>query len=696
MHRRNKYSRMGIVGMRRHFAEDVQLNNVGFTLIEVLVSLSIMLVVGVAISAFIVTGNRSYVRGNNDVTIQEEAQLSVNQMIDLIIDVNKKIDVREGFTGVATAVNGGVAYNSAGVRVENAPVVELRIYNKDATYMLRWQGNDGSDYESANQIYFYEMGATDTVAFDDVEAHTGYLLAEYVSDFQVDLSELDKNIVELHVIYEYADETYEVLETIKLRNRLNPKEESVLVWIESIAVDPPSKELGKGGSWDFDCIMTGDPEAIKEGATWKVERIDGGTISAGTQIDSDGKLMVATDEAAGTDVLLITATSVADPTMSATGIITVTEAPKVFDKKNVELIVRDLELKSYDAYTGWFWPIKKQEYTAVVECLPDYADYLGGYPLISWEAQFAGEDPFAVYPADPAYPYTIEINCGSRNNTVLHVTATVTLEEGETVQKSIDILIPAIEAISDYRKPFIYSDNFVLDRNGTTELRLMEYNQQTRALQEYSAKSGEVTWRIYGAPDLESTVADERMIGFDPETYGYTYCTVDDSFDDANNTKNYATIATTTNGKMKVTVGAKHCIDFNEEYRLTVEAVENGVVIAHTTILVPRFEILFTGGEHYRTLKRADWADNKYNLETYGFTPGQNGGSGGWHILELAGKIEAEQPMKPDTGIKGMWLNMVNVVQLYADWQEPNDYLALILWDARRPEAERSLLFILE
>ena len=63
----------------------------GFTLVEIIVSLAIMTIVAGAVGAFVIAGNNSYMRGNKELTLQEEAKLTANQMIDLIIDVEKGI-----------------------------------------------------------------------------------------------------------------------------------------------------------------------------------------------------------------------------------------------------------------------------------------------------------------------------------------------------------------------------------------------------------------------------------------------------------------------------------------------------------------------------------------------------------------------------------------------------------------------------
>ena len=76
----------------------------GFTLVEIIVSLAIMTIVAGSVGAFIVAGNNSYLRGSKELTLQEEAQLTANQMIDLIIDVEKDIQFLDS-TGAAVALD---------------------------------------------------------------------------------------------------------------------------------------------------------------------------------------------------------------------------------------------------------------------------------------------------------------------------------------------------------------------------------------------------------------------------------------------------------------------------------------------------------------------------------------------------------------------------------------------------------------
>ena len=132
-----------------------KMENKGFTLVEIIVCLAIMTIVAGSVGAFIVAGNNSYLRGNKELTLQEEAQLAANQMIDLIIDVEKGISFSNLTDQEAVDVDGNVAKDVNGMEVTNASVSELRPINNDNSYMIRWQGNSnaGTEYENANQVY---------------------------------------------------------------------------------------------------------------------------------------------------------------------------------------------------------------------------------------------------------------------------------------------------------------------------------------------------------------------------------------------------------------------------------------------------------------------------------------------------------------------------------------------------------------
>lgn len=297
----------------------------GFTLIEIIVSLAIMTIVAGAVGAFVIAGNNSYMRGNKELTLQEEAQLTANQMIDLIIDVEKGISFSNLTDQKAVDMDGNVAKDVNGLEVTNASVSELRLINNDNSYMIRWQGGAGADYADANQVYLYEVtnskDGEGKLVVGDFDSAKPALMAEHVSSFSVDLSELDKRKVVLNMTFTYQDKSYDISETIKLRNDLSSEPSSTYSWISGIRIIPEHADLKQGQAFVFDYEITGDKEAIAQGVTWNVTYQDGSACKS--TINVNGKLSVADDENFGDNILKVTCTSVADPTMAATATVTI-------------------------------------------------------------------------------------------------------------------------------------------------------------------------------------------------------------------------------------------------------------------------------------------------------------------------------------------------------------------------------------
>ena len=297
----------------------------GFTLVEIIVSLAIMTIVAGAVGAFVIAGNNSYMRGNKELTLQEEAQLTANQMIDLIIDVEKGISFSNLTDQKAVDMDGNVAKDVNGLDVTNASVSELRLINNDNSYMIRWQGGAGADYADANQVYLYEVtnskDAEGKLVVGDFDVAKPALMAEHVSSFSVDLSELDKRKVVLNMTFTYQDKSYEISETIKLRNDLSSEPSRIYSWISGIRIIPEHEDLKQGQAFVFDYEITGDEEAIAQGVTWAVSYQDGSACKS--TISGNGKLSVAADETIAENILTVICTAVADPTIAATATVTV-------------------------------------------------------------------------------------------------------------------------------------------------------------------------------------------------------------------------------------------------------------------------------------------------------------------------------------------------------------------------------------
>ena len=70
----------------------IQQQNSGFSLVELIIAIAILVIVTGAVCSFIIITSRNYANGNNDISVQQEAQLALNQMSDVIIDATQSIN----------------------------------------------------------------------------------------------------------------------------------------------------------------------------------------------------------------------------------------------------------------------------------------------------------------------------------------------------------------------------------------------------------------------------------------------------------------------------------------------------------------------------------------------------------------------------------------------------------------------------
>ena len=349
----------------------------GFTLVEVIVSLAIMTIVAGSVGAFIIAGNNSYLRGNKELTLQEEAQLAANQMIDLIIDVEKDINFTPDHPGTAVDLDGSTAKDAAGNEITTAHVSELRLVNNENTYMIRWQGTASGDYATANQVYLYEVkNTTDAdgkLVVGDPATATPALMAEHVTSFSVDLSQVkDKRKVILNMIFTYQDRSYDIAETIKLRNDLGKTGEKYN-WISDLTIRPTHADVELGTVQQFKYTLTGDKDAVAMGVKWSVTKADGSACIS--TIREDGTLVVKENENLGENELLVTCTSIADPSKIATATVSVIERVTLKIIPSSAAVERDskfvfgyeLDASSEDVKKGGvLWSVEKADGSALI------------------------------------------------------------------------------------------------------------------------------------------------------------------------------------------------------------------------------------------------------------------------------------------------------------------------------------------
>lgn len=253
-------------------------NNAGLSLVELIITIAILAIVGVAIGQFIVVGMNSYKHSNEEIGVQQEAQMAMNQMLDVIIDTAGSVNCRVynaggdfwlgpsdttfekrniGITGDKYFESGiderykdtysdatgklVILYNGAGDKKTESssinpmmpfatptpaasPVPEDFANRHEYSYEIFWD-NAGTIGEEG-RLYLARVSKKNTdypVANGEIDAEGNQvefdLLAEHVTRFDFDMSQLkSKSVIKITMDLFMGDRTYTTTNNVKLRN----------------------------------------------------------------------------------------------------------------------------------------------------------------------------------------------------------------------------------------------------------------------------------------------------------------------------------------------------------------------------------------------------------------------------------------------------------------------------------------------
>ena len=148
--------------------------NKGFSLVELLLSVTILAIVLTTVTAIILTGSKQFSKGSADANMQRQAQLVVNQMEDMLIDTN-----------------GGVYYNTTTREFSLYNVTKVSGVAVCTKEVIKWVAADEKlTYSKWNMKL---DTTTNTYVEDGAAIYADQLLAEEISDFKVDLSDIKKD-----------------------------------------------------------------------------------------------------------------------------------------------------------------------------------------------------------------------------------------------------------------------------------------------------------------------------------------------------------------------------------------------------------------------------------------------------------------------------------------------------------------------
>ena len=197
--------------------------NSGFTLVELVIVMAIMGILGLAVTGFIGTSTKQYKYASKDVDLQYEAQLTMNQIGNLIIDAQKGVKYEPATVAApveVASVNPEAGY-IATASAEEASSEEassdskLIIYNKDCTYNIIYRPSEHKIYLRKDTL----DPATGAVKADGQGKES--LMAENVIGFTPDLSEAEsKNSVGLVVDFKAGDKKYTSKQNFTMRNKV--------------------------------------------------------------------------------------------------------------------------------------------------------------------------------------------------------------------------------------------------------------------------------------------------------------------------------------------------------------------------------------------------------------------------------------------------------------------------------------------
>lgn len=202
--------------------------NSGFTLVELVIVMAIMGILGLAVAGFIGTSTKQYKYASKDVDLQYEAQLTMNQIGDLIIDAQKGVkyepatvaapvevasaNPEAGYVATASAEEGQAEEASSEETSSNSKLI---IYNKDCTYNIIYRPSEHKIYLRKDTL----DPATGAVKADGQGKES--LMAENVTGFTPDLSEAEsKNSVGIVVDFKAGDKKYTSKQNFTMRNKV--------------------------------------------------------------------------------------------------------------------------------------------------------------------------------------------------------------------------------------------------------------------------------------------------------------------------------------------------------------------------------------------------------------------------------------------------------------------------------------------
>lgn len=294
----------------------------GFTIVELLIAVAILAIVVASVCGFILVGSRSYAAGNSDISVQQEAQLALNQMSDVVIDTTRSVNY--------------IGYDASGSNVEKKlKDAEFSFTPEDKSLVMYngvlvknpSGGPDTIEEGNGNKNYnFYWDKSEETLFYAEVDATTGLapifgdtsfewvVLASHVTDFSVDLSQVEeKRVVQLALTFVDGVKEYVTSNNVTIRNKVgvNDAELEAINKKKTLMVTPRDNPIIEPGeTYHFSTPKVTGENVTDRSVTWSLQPsadLSSGTVFTDT---TNGILKVAEDQKAGVIEVAITTNAV--------------------------------------------------------------------------------------------------------------------------------------------------------------------------------------------------------------------------------------------------------------------------------------------------------------------------------------------------------------------------------------------------
>lgn len=348
-------------------------NNRGMSLVELLITVTILALVIVGASTFMLTGSRSFAKGSADSKVQSEAELAVNQIEDLVIDVNGGVDyVVDDAANTESLIMYHTEPDTSGVSVFKKRTVT-------------WDKSDDKNMKLISSEWNVTQDPA-TGAYVDIDppVYSNQLLAEHVTDFNVDLSDIIKEtakdgteidivrsvVIRVDCLDGSGKAAYATTPIITLRNRMmlsgSPEtifdntptaDDNLLLYISNVGMEAavPIRDrvttVERGKMYNIYAMVNAGTN-VNSLCDWEVKGESSGELSS---LNFDGVFAVLdVNISEPNDYLVITASYKNNPSKKAVGIVKVIGGnSKSLDWLKIVPLSQTAYNPKYDSDHGW-------------------------------------------------------------------------------------------------------------------------------------------------------------------------------------------------------------------------------------------------------------------------------------------------------------------------------------------------------